>query len=184
MTENQSVTESSEEPPREPKTRSFGWLIPIITTVVAIVIVVVGLLIQAGTIDMPGIPEEPGFMTVGQQLYQGHCANCHGSDGQGAGRHFPPLVGTHRVLHEEEELILIVLHGLRGPIEVDGQTYDALMPRTGHRFDDEEIAEILTYVRTSWGNDAEPVTADEVARVRQAYPRDAGPWTEATLQAR
>jgi mono/diheme cytochrome c family protein len=58
-----------------------------------------------------------------------------------------------------------VVNGLHGPIEVNGQQYNGTMPPMGH-LKDEEIAEILSYVRSSWGNAAHPVSAGEVAAVR------------------
>ena len=79
-------------------------------------------------------------------------------------------------------LIRTVLHGMRGPIEVRGERYDELMP--GHAFlGDEDVAAVLTYVRSSFGNDAEPVHESEVELVRTGETRNE-PWDAAMLEQR
>jgi mono/diheme cytochrome c family protein len=78
------------------------------------------------------------------------------------------------VLGAPDELIKIVLAGLKGPIEVSGKTYDQEMPPSDY-LSDREIADVLTYVRSSWGNSAPPVTVKKVstvrAKVKPAVPR-------------
>jgi hypothetical protein len=71
----------------------------------------------------------------------------------------------------------VVLNGLEGPLTVAGVDYMNLMPGLGQRLNDEEIAAILTYVRSAWGNAAGPVTAAEVASVRAATGEREKPWT-------
>lgn len=102
----------------------------------------------------------------GQAYYASVCAKCHGANGEGLGKTFPPLANSEWVNGDEETLIRIVLYGLRGEIEVNGKTYRGLMTGFERQLGDEQVAEILTFIRSSWGNDSEPVEASEVSRIR------------------
>jgi len=100
-----------------------------------------------------------------QKLYNTFCGTCHQRNGKGARGRMPPLAGTDWVTGNKERLITVVLNGLQGPLEINGESYNSVMP--SHRFlKDEEIATILTYIRSSFGNDASAVSAEEVGRVR------------------
>lgn len=102
---------------------------------------------------------------TGLKVYNQYCVVCHQADGQGVPNAFPPLIQTDWVLGDKERLIGVVLNGLSGEIEVNGETYNSAM--VAHDFlTDEEIAAVITYVRSSFGNDADGVTAEEVAAVR------------------
>jgi len=78
---------------------------------------------------------------------------------------YPPLRGSEIVHGDAALLVKIVMHGLEGRIEVDGQTYNQVMPAAPLR-SDEEIAAVLTYVRSAWGNAGSPVDAALVAKIR------------------
>ncbi|HEU5146306.1 MAG TPA: PQQ-dependent sugar dehydrogenase [Chryseosolibacter sp.] len=100
-----------------------------------------------------------------QKLYNTFCGTCHQRNGKGARGRMPPLVGTDWVTGNKQRLITVVLNGLQGPLEINGESYNSVMPP--HRFlKDDEIATILTYIRGSWGNQASAVSEDEVRRVR------------------
>lgn len=104
---------------------------------------------------------------------EAHCATCHQANGKGLDPAFPPLVGTPWVTGSEERLAKIVLHGIHGVMEVNGKVYDpekGVPPMTafGSILKDEEIADVLTYVRNSWGNKAAPVSTDTVKKIREA----------------
>lgn len=103
----------------------------------------------------------------GQQLYQKYCLTCHQSDGGGVPRMTPPLFGTDYTTGDKKRLILIVLNGLNEPIEVQDENYFSPMASFSY-LTDKEIASILTYVRTHFGNKAGPVTDKEVTAVRKA----------------
>jgi putative membrane-bound dehydrogenase-like protein len=110
----------------------------------------------------------------GAEIYQreAHCVTCHQAHGKGMGAIYPTLVGSAWVLGSEERLAKSVLHGLWGPMTVNGQTYDparGVPPMTAFRaiLNDEEVAAVLTFVRNTWGNKAAPVSADLVAKVRR-----------------
>jgi glucose/arabinose dehydrogenase/mono/diheme cytochrome c family protein len=100
-----------------------------------------------------------------EKLYNTFCGTCHQRNGKGARGRMPPLAGTDWVTGNKERLITVVLNGLQGPLEINGELYNSVMP--SHRFlKDEEIATILTYIRKSFGNQAGPVSEEEVRRVR------------------
>lgn len=104
-------------------------------------------------------------LLAGQKLYNTYCGSCHQQNGKGVIGRFPPLDGTERVNGDKNALIEIVLNGLQGNIEVKGEVYNGVMPQ--HSFlGDEEVAEILSFVRQNFGNQASKVSAEEVAAVR------------------
>ena len=114
----------------------------------------------------------------GGQLYTLYCSACHGVDGKGAtGGTFPPLAGSDWVQGDAARAVKIVLHGLHGEVEVDGRKFNLEMPPQGSVLPDDQIAAILTYARSSWGNTAEAVTAEFVKATRDATADRKGPWT-------
>ncbi len=104
-------------------------------------------------------------MATGGTLYKTYCIGCHQPEGQGMPGVFPPLAKSDYLMADRSRAIEIVLNGLSGSIQVNGQAYNGVMPPMGQLKDD-EIANILTYVRNSWGNQDEAVSAAEVAAVR------------------
>lgn len=104
-------------------------------------------------------------MVVGKEVF-GSCMQCHQESGMGLPGQYPPLGGSEYVLGDKRRLTAIVLNGLGGEVHVKGATFNAIMPPWASR-DDEEIAGVLTYVRNSFGNKADPVSIDFVAAVRK-----------------
>lgn len=104
-------------------------------------------------------------ITGGEEIYKKYCLTCHQADGSGVPNMTPPLIETSFVLGEKEKLIHIVLNGLKN-VDIDDQTYNNAMPPLGSVLKDQEIAEVLTYVRNSFGNKASAITAAEVKAVR------------------
>lgn len=102
---------------------------------------------------------------AGKGLYETYCGGCHRADGQGALGIWPPLAKSDYLVADKSRAIETVLNGRRGPIEVNGQTYNGLMPPMS-RLKDDEIALILSYVLSSCGNQGDPVSTDEVLKVR------------------
>ena len=102
----------------------------------------------------------------GEAVYRTYCAGCHQRDGRGAAPRFPPLAGTEWVMGDKARLIQIILDGWDEPLEVDGYVYrERMMPK--HTFlTDQEIADVATYIRQSFGNNADAVTIAEVRAVR------------------
>src|SRR6185295_2813986 len=93
----------------------------------------------------------------GKVVYSTTCAACHQATGEGVEGTYPPLAGSEIVNGDEAKVIRIVLNGLTGPVEVAGETYSGMMPPWGGVLKDPEIAAVLTYVRSTWGNKAAPI---------------------------
>jgi putative heme-binding domain-containing protein len=122
----------------------------------------------------------------GAEIYarEGHCGTCHQPDGQGLELSgFPPLAASPWVTGDEERLIKLTLHGMVGPIEVNGKLYPGTTPMTPFAglLSDDEVAAVLTYVRNSFGNEAPPVSPARVRQVREATKDRAGFYTAAEL---
>jgi len=143
------------------------------------VLLSLGLLTAVG-VGVAAAPHPPQPRT-GQQVYAQTCAACHQPAGEGSGETFPPLAGSEWVTGPEHRLVLVVLHGLTGEIEVQGQTYSGVMPAWGAMLKDDEIAALATYLRSSWGNKAPAVTAATVTQLRAAHTSRTTPWTAADL---
>ena len=132
-------------------------------------------------------------MESGKEIYMkaapggGLCFTCHQPNGQGLAGQFPPLAGSDWVLGNKERLIKISIHGLMGEIEVNGVKYNNVMAPPGippGSLTDQQIADVLTYIRNDWGNSASAVSPQEVATVRSTV-KDRGPmqmWTAAELE--
>lgn len=105
-------------------------------------------------------------MGAGERLYLTHCASCHRPNGAGVEDLIPPLVNTDWVLGDKGRLIRLVLKGLSEPIEVNGTVYEQEMPGYAN-LKDEEIADVLTYIRNSFGNEANPIIPGEVYEERK-----------------
>jgi mono/diheme cytochrome c family protein len=131
-------------------------------------------------------------ISTGKEVYMsagpggGMCFTCHQPTGQGIPGQFPPLVNSDWVLGDKARLIKISLFGLMGEIEVNGVKYNGAMPPPGippGALTDNQIADVLTYIRNSWGNSASAVTPEEVASVRASIEGRAAMqmWTAAEL---
>lgn len=112
----------------------------------------------------------------GRTQFESYCAACHLSDGPGIGD-APPLDGSAWVVGPENRLIKIVLHGLRGSIEVRNKTYNQEMPGFGQTLTDAEIASLLSFVRKRFGGASAPILPATVSRTRAATRDRTGYWT-------
>lgn len=129
----------------------------------------------------------PDPMALGKRLFTQNCLVCHQQNGQGVAGQFPPLVQSEWVLsnkdwHGDNHLVKILLHGMQGPMQVQGVTYNGAMPPWS-QLKDEQIAYILTYIRNEWGNQAPPITPEYVAKIREQSADRKEPWTQSELQA-
>ncbi|MEL7832881.1 cytochrome c [Fodinibius sp. Rm-B-1B1-1] len=103
---------------------------------------------------------------IGATLYRTSCSSCHQGNGEGVAGAFPPLAGDPVVTDEDPTRhIEIILFGMQGKA-IEGVEYSAAMPPFAKQLSDEEVAAIINHERTSWGNDAPTVTAEEVQKVR------------------
>lgn len=106
-------------------------------------------------------------LRAGKMVYDSYCLPCHMSNGKGAPSMNPPLIGTDWVLGDKERLIKVVLQGLSEPVEIKGEIYQNVM--ASHSFlSDQQIADVLTFVRQSFGNNASKISASEVSKVRNS----------------
>ena len=136
----------------------------------------------------PAAPAEAGpfvkasddQMKRGAAVYARTCIACHQPTGMGLPPVFPPIANAPIVVGNPELPIKFILQGLMGPITVNGMTYNSMMPPVPG-VSDAEIADVLTYVRQSFGNQGNPVTADQVKAVRAATAGRTAPWTTAEL---
>jgi mono/diheme cytochrome c family protein len=119
----------------------------------------------------------------GQSVYTTVCAPCHQPTGLGTPGQYPPLAGSEWAQGPANRVIRIPLHGLSGPIQVNGQEINASMPNiaVSLNLSDEDLAAILTYVRQAWGNKAPPITPAEVKSVRAETSSRTSPWTAEEL---
>jgi nitrite reductase (NO-forming) len=123
--------------------------------------------LQRGTLD------PKAQIAAGEVLFKGTCSACHQPEGQGLPSVFPPLAKSDFLMKDKRRSIEVVVNGLSGPVTVNGQSYNSVMPPMS-QLNDDAIANILTYVRNSWGNTGDPVSADEVTAVRAKTPRPPG----------
>jgi glucose/arabinose dehydrogenase/mono/diheme cytochrome c family protein len=113
---------------------------------------------------------EKGKIPEKAKLYNTYCASCHQNDGKGDGSRFPPLGGTDWVTGDKTKLLNTLLKGLNGEILVNDKPYNGLMPP--HNFlKDEEVANILTYIRQNFGNNASAVSVEEVKEYRNSQKK-------------
>lgn len=119
----------------------------------------------------------------GKQVYDTVCGICHGPDGMGKPNMAPPLAGSEWVVTKSAtRLIHIPQTGLNGPLQVEGKDWNLNMAPMGAALSDADLAAVLTYIRTSWGNKAGEVTPDEVKSVRAAIGAHPTPLTGADLK--
>ena len=111
-------------------------------------------------------------VAAGKQLFAGTCSTCHQAEGQGLPGVFPPLAGSDYIKADPKSVARVILHGLQGPVKVNGKDYNSVMPPMSQLTDD-EVANIATYVLNSWGNPGGRVTKAEAAEVRTQKPANA-----------
>ncbi len=106
---------------------------------------------------------------AGKKVYLGLCATCHQPSAKGIPGAFPPLAGSDYLMADKRRSIAIVLHGLVGPVVVNGLTFTNAMPPQP-QLTDEQISAVLSFVRSNFGNRGAPVTPQEVAAGRSGHP--------------
>ncbi len=114
-----------------------------------------------------------GQIESGKALFLGTCSTCHQMEGQGIPKVFPPLAKSDYLMADKKRSIEVLLNGLSGKVIVNGQEYASVMPPMSHMADD-ELANILTYVRNAFGNSGDAVSVQEVTQVRNSTKRAPG----------
>lgn len=113
-------------------------------------------------------PPQGGENTRGKENFEKICALCHNTDGTGRPNQAPAFVGSEWVIGSPNRLIRIPQLGVNGPLKVRGVEFQGTqnMAAMGAALSDEDLAAVLTYIRTSWGNKASPITPAQVKAVR------------------
>jgi mono/diheme cytochrome c family protein len=119
-----------------------------------------------------GLALLPGCFTnkqhQGERLYVQHCSGCHGEQGEGLGHLIPPLAGSDYLAQHRSQLACIVRQGLRGPIKVNGVSYNQVMlgvqdTATHRHLSPAQITNLLNYIEGHWGNSSGPAGARTIA---------------------
>ncbi len=109
-------------------------------------------------------PDFEASMERGKEVYVMHCQSCHMANGEGMGTALPPLAKADYMLEDRARAIKETIFGVSGEMVINGKTYNGYMPPIN--INDQETADVLTYVFNSWGNKDKPFTTEEVAKVR------------------
>lgn len=120
-------------------------------------------------IELAGAKKAADAKVDGGALFASLCVACHQVSGQGLPGVFPPLADSEWVRGKDTTVAAILLHGINGPLTVKGNVYNGAMPAFGDQLSDEQIAAVLSYIRTQWGNTASAVTTETVAAAREAH---------------
>ena len=117
----------------------------------------------------------------GRDQYSVSCGSCHQADGRGLPNMAPTLAKSDWVTGDAKRLIGVAVHGLMGPIKVNGKPVEGVPPiMPPHGFmKDEQLASILTYVRNAWGNRAGLISKEDIIGYRKSQSARLAPWTEA-----
>lgn len=130
-----------------------------------IIVLIAGIMVTANL--WAQTPAEKISIEKGKAVYEMYCLACHQADGSGVPDLNPPLIKTKWTQGDKKTIINVVLKGLDQEIEVDGETYANVMPSMAH-LTDEEIADVLTFVRNNFGNKASSITVKDVKALRDA----------------
>jgi mono/diheme cytochrome c family protein len=152
---------------------------------------------QAKTEPKPGDTAKPAAPATGSfdlaasiqrgaTLYPTSCGTCHMPNGMGLPPVNPPLVGSELVTGDARRTIAIPLKGINGPLKVGATVFPGPMIPPALMFpavinDDAKLADVLNYVRNTWGNKADAITPEQVKKVRAEFADRPAPWTEAEL---
>ena len=124
---------------------------------------------------------DPAVQARGEAIYNRTCIACHGVHGKGVPLAFPPLDGSDWLGEDPELSIRIVLHGLAGPVTVNGKEFNNVMAPLGPLLNDRDIADVLTFVRQNWSNDLPAVNPGAVKKIREGTTGRVQMWTAQEL---
>jgi mono/diheme cytochrome c family protein len=123
-------------------------------------------------------PAEKGKLVFAQA-----CVSCHQASGMGLPGQFPSLVKASNVTGGSKRLVAILLKGLQGPLKTESGQYNGAMPAQEATMTSKNMAALLTYVRQDWGNQASPISPEQVDAARKEFASRTDPWTEAEIEA-
>jgi len=120
----------------------------------------------------------------GKKIFAANCQTCHQGNGQGVPGQYPPLAGSEFTNGGSRRMAMIVMKGLQGPVKVKGQQYgSAVMQPWDKTLTDQKIADVMTYERSDWGNQASPVTAEQIAALRKELAAHPESYSEQDILA-
>lgn len=120
----------------------------------------------------------------GKKIFSANCQTCHQANGLGVPGQYPPLAGSEIVIGGSRRPAMVVLKGLQGPVTVKGQKFgSAVMQPWDKTLNDQKISDVLTYVRSEWGNSASPVAPEQIAALRKELANHPNSFVEADLHA-
>ena len=119
----------------------------------------------------------------GKVVYESVCGLCHNPDGAGKPNQAPPFAGSEWALGSPNRMIRIPLSGLNGAVKVKDVEWNLSMPAMGAALSDDDLSAVLTYIRSSWGNKATPITSAQVKAVRAEVSKHPQMWTASELNA-
>ena len=125
----------------------------------SVFLVCLGLIMLAAAVGAVAAPEKPALWQEGEAIYAEHCADCHRRNGQGLPKAIPALAANEFVTGDPQGVIQILLDGRQGSL--------GRMPAWGRLLTDQQLAAVATYIRQAWGNQAEAVTPEQVAKQRR-----------------
>lgn len=141
--------------------------------------------------NKPGVPpppvvkplsaDEQQLFEKGKQVYSTLCTACHQPNGQGMEGLAPTLVDSDWVLGDVNVLPRVIIHGLSGPIKVNGQSWALEMPPLGSTLDNEQVASVITYIRREWEHTASPISVAQVAKIREENKTRTKAWSAEEL---
>jgi mono/diheme cytochrome c family protein len=120
----------------------------------------------------------------GKKIFSANCQTCHQANGLGVPGQYPPLAGSEFTNGGSRRMAMIVLKGLQGPVRVKGQQFGtAVMQPWDKTLTDKQISEVMTYERSEWGNNASPVTPEQIAALRKELANHPESFTEHDILA-
>jgi mono/diheme cytochrome c family protein len=108
----------------------------------------------------------PASANDGGRVYAASCSSCHQADGRGVPGAFPPLAGNPDVTGDPRRVIAVVENGQRGRLRVAGGSYDGVMPAWHGLLSDQDVAAVVSFIRTAWNNGAAPVSEADAAATK------------------
>ncbi|HRE66371.1 MAG TPA: cytochrome c [Cyclobacteriaceae bacterium] len=112
-------------------------------------------------------------MERGKTIYEAQCMSCHMAEGEGLEGIFPPLAKTD-YLNDKNRLIKVTVLGVRGPMKINGVDYNGEM--TSFDLNNEQVSDVLNYIRNSWGNKGVPILPAEIQPALKASTKDYRPY--------
>ena len=138
---------------------------------------------QEVTAALP-MDDKGAFIAKGKKVFDSTCSLCHQPNGMGKEGTAPPLAGSDWVNNKGPNRIArIVLDGLNGPITVSGKDYSLAMVAWKSSFNDEQIAAVLSYIRSQWGNKGSVIKPEQIKAIRAATASHDANWTATELLA-